>query len=361
MHSDSNDQHKGCNIMSNTDAYNTLAELAEEIEGEQPWLVDEILPAGGRLNIFAAPKAGKTTITANLVRAITTRAPFLDRYAVAEHPEAQSWAADPQLAHLPAPNLTALVFDTESTVAQLVDLYTAQGLAESDLLDLALKRGRAHELDLLNPARFDKLVERYSIIGADVVILDPVGPVLAALGLDENSNSDVQRFLTAWDRFADEIGARASVLVHHAGHNGGRARGASAFHGSGDVNLVLSRGEDAARTSWISTTGRTQHELPKTRLGFDPETRRLSLDERAAARAREDHATDVAREKLTEALAEHPDGLTGRNLEAALVELGTGRNQARAMVARAGRVPGITTGQHPGSKGTVYRLTGCAT
>lgn len=326
MHSDSSDtQHKGCNIMSNTDQHETMsldeidAQLTEA--GDQPWRVAEILPSGGRLNIFAAPKAGKTTITANLVRSLVTGQPFLDRYDV-----------DATGRGLQSPNV--LVIDAEMTPGQLRDLYRAQGapLGEAVLFDLM--RGRANDLDLFNAETRAALVEKHGD-WFDVVILDPVGPVLAALGLDENSNSDVQRFLTAWDGFVQEIGATESVIVHHAGHAGGRARGASAFHGSGDVNLVLTKSDGAAGTRKVSTTGRTQHELPPTPVGYDPETRRLTLGAESIGKARDDHATRVLRARMAEVLDGHDDGLGATDLAAALHAAGLSRDGARAERDRA--------------------------
>lgn len=297
------------------------------------WRVESILPAGGRLNIFAGPKAGKTTLVSNLVRALVDGAPFLDTYAVDMHDRETEETGG------------VLIFDTEMTGTQLVEWYDDLGVEYMEDVHLIPLRGRAGWLDFLDPKRRARLVaeiqERYEF-PPSVVILDPVGPLLAALGLDENSNSDVQRLLTAWDAFAADLGATESVLAHHAGHAGGRARGASAFHGSGDVNLVITKSEGATGTRRISTTGRMDEELPPTPVSHDPETRRLTLGAVSVSKAREDHATRVLRARMTEVLDGREDGLGATDLAAALQAAGLSRDGARAERDRAVKL-GILT------------------
>ena len=108
--------------------------------------------------------------------------------------------------------------------------------------------------------------------GAHTYILDPVGPLLASLGLDENSNSDVQRLLTAWDEFVRELGGQESMVTMHAGHNGERARGASAFLGSCSAVWTLMReGEEPGAPRFLKTMGRIEG-MPKTRLAVQGRT-----------------------------------------------------------------------------------------
>ena len=70
-------------------------------------------------------------------------------------------------------------------------------------------------------------MQRIAAAATGVVVLDCLGPVLGALGLDENSNTDVGRFLGAFAELLDEAGAPEAAVVHHMGHSGERTRGGS--------------------------------------------------------------------------------------------------------------------------------------
>lgn len=300
-----------------------LKDLENGLGGKgDAWRIQDFLPLGGRLNLFAAPKAGKTTTVGNIVRALVDGENFLGRYTVDQEGEEGG--------------VSVSVLDTEMTPGKLLAWYQALGLKNPGAVQLASLRGHVGELDFLDPdsPRYAALVDKYA--GSDVYVLDPAGPLLAALGLDENSNEDVQRFLSAWDRFVEDLGGTESIVVHHAGHNGGRARGASAWIGSADMVATLTRGEDAARTAYLSTIGRGA-ELPKTRLYFDREDLRLTVTSADAQKAVSTREDDVAADRVEEALRDHPDGLGARALEDALRSQGLGRNAARGTIDRARR------------------------
>jgi RecA-family ATPase len=88
-------------------------------------------------------------------------------------------------------------------------------------------RGKASALALASEAgrkRFAEFLKRHE---GEVVILDPLAPVLASLGLDENSNADVSTFYSWWAEALTLAGIVDDVVVHHTGHAGQRSRGAS--------------------------------------------------------------------------------------------------------------------------------------
>mgnify|MGYP000576639166 CR=1 FL=1 len=61
------------------------------------------------------------------------------------------------------------------------------------------------ELQRADPAWCEKIsLQRHN---ADMVILDPLAPLLASLGLDENSNTDVATFFSWWSDVINEAHA----------------------------------------------------------------------------------------------------------------------------------------------------------
>lgn len=210
------------------------AARVDEVDEEQRWRIDGLWPAGGRVNLTSAPKAGKTTVVANLVRFLVDDGDvFLGQFFGTPVPH-----------HGPGPSV--VVFDFEMTKGELDEYYNPLDIQNSEHFDILCFKNRASAFDFMTPETRKRLVERYR--GAHTYILDPIGVVLTALGLDENSNSDVQRLLTAWDEFVYEMGGVESAIVNHAGWNGERPRGASAFEGSGDALWMLTnpKGEDGS-------------------------------------------------------------------------------------------------------------------
>lgn len=240
------------------DAVSLVDLLATELDAPR-WRIEGLWPADARVNLVASPKAGKTTTVGNIVRSLADGEDFLGH------------AARPLGA-----GETAVLFDTEMSPLQLQDWYGDLDLTNPGKVRVVPLVGRATGLNFLDEDALRRLVPQYA--GAHTYILDPVGPVLAGLGLDENSNSDVQRFLSAWDTFVTLMGGKESMIVHHAGHNAERARGASAFLGSGSAiwTLINKDPDDPASLRYIKAQGRDVG-LPETQMLYDPFTRRLSL------------------------------------------------------------------------------------
>lgn len=236
-----------------------LSNLADRLAAPRTrprWRIQDMWPAGGRINLVGAPKAGKTTMTTNVVRALVDGGHFLGKYTTEAVPDCEGPAV--------------VVFDFEMTEDMLLDWYEDAGITNTHKVETVLLNGLGSGFDFTNPAVRAELVKRYG--GAHTYILDPVGPLLASLGLDENSNSDVQRLLTAWDEFVRELGGQESMVTMHAGHNGERARGASAFLGSCSAVWTLMReGEEPGAPRFLKTMGRIEG-MPKTRLAVQGRT-----------------------------------------------------------------------------------------
>ncbi len=267
----------------------SLADLLAANLDAPRWRIERMWPANARVNLVASAKAGKTTMTANLVGSLADGGDFLGHHVTPLQPG--EWVT---------------IFDTEMTELQLQDWYRDLGLQNADRVRLVPIMGRATGLNFLEDEPLQQLVGRYA--GAHTYILDPVGPVLSGLGLDENSNTDVQRFLSAWDTFVTLMGGKESVIVHHAGHSAERARGASAFLGSGSAIWTLTSDDpnDPNTQRNFRAMGRDVN-IPVTPLRYDPFTRRLSL----ASISRAQHQKEEKFSRLSEAVLEVVAGKPG--------------------------------------------------
>lgn len=251
-----------------------MTNLAQRLAGPRPevrWRIEDMWPHGGRVNLVAAPKTGKTTMVLNIARALTEGGDFLGTYDTEPLPDNDEQP-------------TMVIFDFEMTEGQILDWYESHALEHPERIEIVPLRGFASQFDFLTPETRDKLVAKYA--GAHTYVLDPIGPVLSALGLEENSNSEVQRLLTGWDEFVRLLGGEESMVVVHAGHNGERARGASAFLGSGDAIWTMVRdADDESDTRFLKAIGRGV-ELADTELVYEPARHRLTLGSASRSQAR---------------------------------------------------------------------------
>ncbi|MDH5314858.1 MAG: AAA family ATPase [Gemmatimonadota bacterium] len=130
--------------------------------------------------------------------------------------------------------------------------------------------------------------------GALIALVREIEPVLIVLdtqarmtlGMEENSNSDMSRFVEQVSRLRRSCGA-CVLVVHHTGRSGGDARGASAIDGAQDMEWTVERlndGPDGLRrvrlTCSKSKDGQDGEalilDMPKVDLGVDAEAGPLS-------------------------------------------------------------------------------------
>ncbi|MEU8490042.1 AAA family ATPase [Pseudonocardia alni] len=322
--------------------------LAEEDEGEQEWRVRGLWPAGGKVVLSAPAKAGKSTLIANLLRCLADGAPLLG-------PAVDGVIGDPPDHGHPVAPLArgerVFLADVELSRPMLRRWLAEQGIRRTDRIHVEMFRGRADELNVCDPTVRAQLAERIRRSGARVIILDPVGPVLAAADLNEDSNQHVARFLLALDSLVRESGALELLVVHHTGHAGERSRGASAWRAWPDAEWRLTRQGDAADAPrYFAATGRDVA-VPESVVAYDAEARRLTLAGSRRERGTAQHAAAVV-----EAVQEAP-GVVTRNLEQAVqgkTRLGTAAVRAAVAAAKASGL----IHAHPGKKGALAHYVG---
>ena len=234
--------------------------LTQQIDAEE-WLIEGLLHHEGKSLLSAAMKSGKSTMMLELIRSLTSGTPFLGRFKV------------------PKP-LKVAFYDMElgRSMAQRW-LRDIKG-ADFNNLHYVSMLGRGNAVDFRSKQIREATARQLSGLGVDVLIVDPVSPVLSALGISENDSESVRPFLDSFDQLAVEAGLSGVILTAHTGHeNKSRARGSTAF---GDWPTALwniqkeGEGQDARRS--FAAFGRDVN-VPRGGLVFHPGTRGYTFEE----------------------------------------------------------------------------------
>lgn len=200
-------------------AFTLDALLSAEI-ADEPQLIKGLWPAGGNVLCAAQRKAGKTTTVHNLTRSLIDGEPFLDHFPVTG-------------------SRRVALFDFELAPSLLRGWLRDQGIRNPGALLVVPMRGRAASLDI----RDDRTRARWATVlrdhGAEVLILDPLRPIIDSLGIDEWHG--VGPLLQAFDALKEEAGIAEGLIVQHHGHHAERAAGDSRLVGWPDAVWDLTR------------------------------------------------------------------------------------------------------------------------
>jgi hypothetical protein len=329
--------------------------LAEGQDAEPEWRITDLWPAGGNVVLAAPAKAGKSTLVGNLLRSLADGVPLFGPPVagiIGDQAHHGAYTVTPL-----EPGETIYLADVELTRGMLRRWLGDQRITNVDRINVELFRGRVDELDVTDPTTSARLVARLRAERTRIVIVDPVGPLMTALGLNESSNRDVNRFLTALTAMCAAAGVAELLVVHHMGHDAERSRGASEWRGWPDVEwrLIRPKGRDGREPApdaprFFTASGRDV-ELPETALLFDRDQRRLSL----AAGDRTAFVGDRNVEKVL-AVIESAPGLGRNALEAKVQEVGLSQAAARSAIKAA-----VVRGEahtHPGPNRTLLHHPG---
>lgn len=288
-----------------------LVEFLAVDDPPQRYRVDGLMPTGGRVVLAAPHKAGKTTLTGNLIRCLADGDAFLDRHDTE------------QVARV-------VLVDDELDPRMLRRWLRDHSIEHPEAVDVIPLRGRLSSFDILDPATRARWAGH--IGAADVLILDCLRPALDALGLSEDK--DAGRFLEALDELTTAAGIAETLVIHHTGHAGDRSRGDSRILDWPDALWKLARdAEDddgrgpAQAARYFSAYGRDV-DVPQSLLGFDPATRRLFI----AGGSKSDVRASAALSVVVELLAKDPD-LSGRQVWDKLKDSGHTQHAIRRALA----------------------------
>jgi hypothetical protein len=280
----------------------TLADFLAIPDEPVDYRMAGLWPSGGRIVLAAQWKVGKTTLTGNVIRALSDGALFLNRF--------QTQPAEVTL------------LDFEMDPRKIRQWLRDQQIKYASHVHVIALRGKVSSFDILDPETRSQWAAR--IRGSDVAIFDCLRPILDALGLDENR--DAGRLLMAIDELLNEAGVPEALIVHHMGHSGERSRGDSRIIDWPDATRKLVRENPDLENSprYFSAYGRDVYQA-ESLLEYNSETRRLAL----VGGNRKDASNTRLLEPLLEILRGSEDGMSGRQLEDAMVDAGHGRNAAR--------------------------------
>jgi hypothetical protein len=292
--------------------------------------IADLMPVGSRVLLAAQYKAGKTTLVANLLRALVDGVDFLGRSVT-------------------RPNGRVVLLDGELDERMLRRWLRDQRIRNTDRIAVVSLRGRLSSLNLLDPGVRDEWAAELRALDAGVVILDCLRPVLDALGLDEDKEAG--RLCVAFDELLAAADVAEGLVVHHMGHQGERSRGSSRLRDWPDVEWKLVRqDDDPASARYFSAYGRDV-DVPETALRYDLATRRLD----AVGGTRQDSKARALVPAVLDVLAEADGPLTTRALVDLLLDVGP-RDTVREAVALA--VAGGSVRTEPGPRrSTLHRLT----
>lgn len=258
----------------------SLGQFLAAEDDEASYLLDGLLPTGGRAILSAQYKAGKTTTVMNLIGSLVDGHAFLGQFDVMRRTK-------------------VILIDDELDPRMLRQWLRRQNIRSVENVGLVALRGRVSTFDITKAECRANWAAK--IRGADVVILDCLRPILDALGLDENR--DAGRFLVAFDALLKEAGASEALIVHHMGHVGERSRGDSRLQDWPDATwkLIRQKTDDPTSARYFSAFGRDVM-VPETLLAYDSNSRTLS----AVGGSREDTKASAIVNELVTKLSNAP-------------------------------------------------------
>lgn len=240
----------------------TLGRLLTEDRPPEPQMrIDRLHRVGHNTTVTARFKTGKTTFSANQLRALADGEDFLGRFPVTQ----------------PAGRIGFLNYELSEW--DFVDWLDDIGIRQADRVAPLNLRGLP--FSLAAERHQAELVAWCREMEVEVLYLDPHRRAFTGFG-SENSNDDVNRFTEVLDQIKAEAGVQDLFLNVHTGRlqteiGEERARGATALDDWADNRLVLTQGEDGERYCYAAD-GRTGPAVAEFRLLFDHASRRLTAE-----------------------------------------------------------------------------------
>lgn len=297
-----------------------LPDLLGEPDNPTTFRIEGLWPAGGTVVLAAAYKAGKTTTTGNLLRALADGDAFLG-----------TWQVTPIL------DGRIGIIDLEMPRDRFKTWLRDQGIKHPERVTTWTLRGAAATFNILDPDIRDTWVRQLAERQVRVLVVDCLGPILSALGRDED-NQGVGPLLDALTTLAHQAGVSELLLVHHMGHGAERSRGASRLRDWPDAEWRIVRQRDPDNPGaepapnaprFFAAFGRDV-DIPEGQLGYDPHTRHLTYNQgnRREARAR------AAQHAVLEFVNSNP-ARSGRAIEAATTTDTTSGDLTRVAIREA--------------------------
>lgn len=280
--------------------------VISKIPDRPQWRIEDLISTGSYVLISAQKKAGKTTLGLNLIRSLISGELFLGEFRV--HGKA-----------------TVGLIDLEMSDYHLASWMKDVGLlGNPNLVTMAL-RGQAKALGLFDDDRRENIVQQLQDLGVYVLIIDPLGPLLRAYGIDENSNTEVGQAVDLIYQMSQDAGVSELIIMHQHGKDDSiGARGASVLMDTPVALWQLKRDDRAGGLATLSTEGRDGSLI--RRLDFNDHTRTLT-----AMSAGDVYVPKTNEQAILDALKAATMPLSGRDLWERAKVMGYTSNREKAM------------------------------
>jgi len=302
----------------------TIMTLAD-IDLTEPTVVIPGFAYGGQVTmVHGKPGSGKSTLARQAIRCVVTGEPFLGKPVM--RGSTLLYAVDEGLRHA----VDTLVNKMNLPIDREED---GQAYAKEETPPVGMAAPWLHRNLNLHPE-------------IRLVVIDTLQTFFRLK--DVNDNSEVDSALQGLREVANRHPDTAFVLVHHAGKSGGYM-GATTISGKVDLMYRMEKDEDAENVNHlVNEKHRTIAAQPKADLRWNSDT--WSYDLAADYRSvKVSQRADERRERITEQLKQHSDGLRKR----ALHELVKGKWDIFSEMLAAMVADGTVT-----QKDDLYVLTG---
>lgn len=278
------------------------------------FVVDGLLRNGAFVTIVAAAKTGKTNLEINLIHSLVDGVPFLGIFETSQF--------DGRVCFM----------DFELEIDQAQDWIRRIGIKNLDALEVFNLKGKP------NPFRDEEsmadLAEHLRAGCVKALIIDPFSSIFSG---DSNSNSEVKEFLKKVDMFKALADLEIIVMTVHAGHDKGKARGASTLADHPDATWYMS---NDGGTRYFRASGRDV-DVEESALSFDKTTGQFAL---AIGSGRQSIETKI-KVQILRTVQVHPN-ISASELETKV----RGNNSAKARAKRELVADGSLL-EHSGSAG----------
>lgn len=196
----------------------TLKEISNTEFPDAKWRVQDVWPTSSSVLVIAQRKGGKTTLVSNLLASLMDGDPLFGLYPATPID----------------PGRTVVVADLELHPKQTKAWARGLSLSDPDRVIYLNLRGKVKELDLFTEEGRDDITSFLMSVNAQVLILDPLRPLVDTFGLNEWT--DLTKIFEHLKEVTQDAGVGELMLIHHAGAAGFNAA-ATDIRGRGDSGL----------------------------------------------------------------------------------------------------------------------------
>ncbi|MDQ0030134.1 AAA family ATPase [Arthrobacter bambusae] len=251
---------------------NRLKSVADMMKTpEIRWIVQDKVHGTGLFQIYGASYTGKTLLVLDLVMSWCAGLPEWQGYQLNNNgaPQDALYVAAEGGAALSVHVDAWLKYHSDVDPSQLAGLqFLDGGEGDNVFLSIETKRRRDDEPEVDHADSWERLFKEVTDKGLSPTLVVFDTQIDLAPGVDENSNTEMVGILRQVKRLGDTYGFMA-IVVHHTGHDGNKARGASGMMGKADAQAKLSSiGEKSgkAKLEWIKVKGRP---VPQDTISYE--------------------------------------------------------------------------------------------